>query len=237
MASPSPTEQIEQAEEHKKIGNARFKEGDLKKALGAYHKVFFYVNGLQVPGEKSEASSYTDMMGKSAAASQVPTDRVEDVKRLKESTHLNMAACYLKQGQYSKCVTAATKAMASGPVCKAYFRRGQANLELRNLDEAKEDLERARQLAPTDTAIAAELKRLAQAFKQHDAKEKKKFAKMFGKMAEEDKTDSAAEPRAPVPGAAEQAEAPSATAGGAAADAPMQAAGDAATAPAPGESA
>ena len=36
-----------------------------------------------------------DMMGKSAG-SQVPADKVEGVKRLKQSTHLNMAACYLK---------------------------------------------------------------------------------------------------------------------------------------------
>ncbi|CAK9015435.1 unnamed protein product [Durusdinium trenchii] len=46
---------------------------------------------------------------------------------------------------------------------------GQAHLELRSLDEAKEDFERARELEP-DPAIDKELKRLRQAFSQHDAK-------------------------------------------------------------------
>ena len=41
---------------------------------------------------------------------------------------------------------------------EAYFRRGQAHLELRSLDEAKEDFERARELEP-DPAIDKELKR------------------------------------------------------------------------------
>merc|ERR1712232_23974 len=162
--------------------------GNYKRALGNYHKVFCYVNGLQVPGEKSEASSYTDMMGKSAQGSQVPTDKVESVKRLKQSTHLNMAARYLKTQEHQKCVDACTKALgAAGPISKAYFRRGQAHLELRNLDEAKDDLEQARKLEPGDPALEKELRRLKQAFAQFEAKEKKKYAKMFSKMDKEAK--------------------------------------------------
>eukprot|EP00747_Dinoflagellata_sp_TGD_P004071 gnl/TRDRNA2_/TRDRNA2_110527_c0_seq1.p1 gnl/TRDRNA2_/TRDRNA2_110527_c0~~gnl/TRDRNA2_/TRDRNA2_110527_c0_seq1.p1 ORF type:complete len:127 (-),score=25.10 gnl/TRDRNA2_/TRDRNA2_110527_c0_seq1:80-415(-) len=96
-------DQIKQAEQFKDEGNGRFKEGSYKRALGSYHKVFCYVNGLQVPGENSEASSYANMMGKKADESmQVPRDRVEDVKRLKQSTHLNMAACYLKLAEHQK---------------------------------------------------------------------------------------------------------------------------------------
>merc|ERR1712232_949733 len=160
--------------------------GNYKRALGNYHKVFCYVNGLQVPGEKSEASSYTDMMGKSAQGSQVPTDKVESVKRLKQSTHLNMAACYLKTQEHQKCVDACTKALgAAGPISKAYFRRGQAHLELRNLDEAKDDLEQARKLEPNDPALEKEVRRLKQAFAQFEAKEKKKYAKMFSEMEKE----------------------------------------------------
>merc|ERR1712232_848861 len=190
--------QLEQAEQYKQDGNAHFKEGNYKRALGNYHKVFCYVNGLQVPGEKSEASSYTDMMGKSAG-SQVPDDKVESVKRLKQSTHLNMAARYLKTQEHQKCVDACTKALgAAGPISKAYFRRGQAHLELRNLDEAKDDLEQARKLEPGDPALEKELRRLKQAFAQFEAKEKKKYAKMFSKMEKEPSTEPAAEAD-PVP--------------------------------------
>ncbi|CAJ1446716.1 unnamed protein product, partial [Effrenium voratum] len=122
----------------------------------------------------------------SDASLTVPTDKAQDVQKLKQSTHLNMAACYLKQGEHRKCIDSCTKALAMSPLCKAYFRRGQAHLELRNLDEAKEDFENARQLEP-DPAIDKELKRLKQAYSQHDAKEKKRFAKMFSKMQEEPK--------------------------------------------------
>merc|ERR1712232_532191 len=185
--------QLEQAEQYKQDGNAHFKEGNYKRALGNYHKVFCYVNGLQVPGEKSEASSYTDMMGKSAG-SQVPDDKVESVKRLKQSTHLNMAACYLKTQEHQKCVDACTKALAAAsPVTKAYFRRGQANLELRNLDEAKDDFEHVKKLEPDNKEVEKELRRLKQAFAQYEAKEKKKYAKMFSKMEKEAATETAAE--------------------------------------------
>jgi len=52
--------------------------------------------------------------------------------------------------------------------------------------EAKEDFDRARALEPNDPSIEKELRRLKQAFAQHDAKEKKRFAKMFNRMSEED---------------------------------------------------
>merc|ERR1719336_2158633 len=127
---------------------------------------------------------------------QVPADRVGSVKRLKQSTYLNMAACYLKTQDHHKCVDACTKALAAdAPSSKAYFRRGQAHLELRNLDEAKEDFEQAKRLEPGDQAVERELRRLKQAFAQHDAKEKKKYAKMFSKSEEQAATpaDSARE--------------------------------------------
>lgn len=187
-------QQIQEAESFKAKGNERFKEGDYRKALGAYHRVFCYVNGLQIPGEKSEASSYTDMMGKSNTANLVPVEKVEDMKKLKHSTNLNMAFCYLKLGQHQKCIEAANKALDVQQSPKAFFRRGQAHLELRNLDEAKSDFQEAQRLDPADPAIAAELRRLKAAFAQHEAKEKKKFSKMFAKMSAEDE--------APTPAAA-----------------------------------
>ncbi|CAK9015508.1 unnamed protein product [Durusdinium trenchii] len=168
--------QIGQAETFKQEGNTRFKDQNFRGALGSYHKVFCYLNGLQLPGERNEASQYAEMMGRSAGSLQVPMEKLEDVKKLKQSTHLNMAAC--------------TKALSTSPLSKAYFRRGQAHLELRSLDEAKEDFERARELEP-DPAIDKELKRLRQAFSQHDAKEKKRFAKMFSKMQEETESKEA----------------------------------------------
>eukprot|EP00440_Ansanella_granifera_P010482 gb/GFBE01011369.1/.p1 GENE.gb/GFBE01011369.1/~~gb/GFBE01011369.1/.p1 ORF type:complete len:214 (+),score=63.93 gb/GFBE01011369.1/:1-642(+) len=186
--------QIKEAETYKQQGNARFKEQNFRGALGSYHKVFCYVNGLQLPGEKSEASQYAEMMGRSASGPSVPPEKVEEVRKLKQSTHLNMAACYLKVGEHKKCIDACSKALAAGPLSKAFFRRGQAHLELRNLDEAKMDFEQARALEPNDPAIEKELRRLKAAFSQHDAKEKKRYAKMFSKMKEETKDEAEEQP-------------------------------------------
>mmetsp|Transcript_71238 Transcript_71238/g.112835 ORF Transcript_71238/g.112835 Transcript_71238/m.112835 type:complete len:228 (+) Transcript_71238:106-789(+) len=177
--------QIAEAEKFKQEGNAKFKEQNFQKALAAYWKVFTHVNGLTLPGQKSEADSYAGMLGRSTTGNQVPADKVEDVKRLTQSTHLNMAACYLKQSKHQKCIDACTKALEHGPISKAFFRRGQANLELRNLDEAKSDFEKARELEPNDATIVAELRRLQVAFKQHEQKEKAKFKGMFDKISKE----------------------------------------------------
>eukprot|EP00931_Biecheleriopsis_adriatica_P110464 TRINITY_DN84751_c0_g1_i1.p1 TRINITY_DN84751_c0_g1~~TRINITY_DN84751_c0_g1_i1.p1 ORF type:complete len:223 (-),score=71.85 TRINITY_DN84751_c0_g1_i1:87-755(-) len=186
---------IAEAENYKQQGNDRYKaalkDGNFKKALASYHKVFLYLNGLSMPGEKSQAAQYAEMMGRSASGSAIPQEKVEDVTKLKQSTHLNMAACYLKTAEHKKCVDSCSKALADGPLSKAFFRRGQANLELGNLDEAKLDFEQARDLEPSDPAIEIQLRRLKQAFSQHDAKEKKRFAKMFNKMQEENAKEEA----------------------------------------------
>mmetsp|Transcript_5109 Transcript_5109/g.12247 ORF Transcript_5109/g.12247 Transcript_5109/m.12247 type:complete len:210 (-) Transcript_5109:215-844(-) len=202
--------QIEEAEGYKQRGNDFVKEKEYKKALGAYHKVFLYVNYLQIPGEKSEASSYADMMGKKNQP-QVPAERVEDVKRLKQSTSLNMALCYLKTTQYEKCVDACSKALVGIQNSKAYFRRGEAHLELGNLDEARQDLETAHGLEPESREVASLMQRLKKAEAQQHAKEKKCFAKMFaGKTSDgakdgdgADKDAGACTDKVPEPSAAE----------------------------------
>mmetsp|Transcript_18366 Transcript_18366/g.41533 ORF Transcript_18366/g.41533 Transcript_18366/m.41533 type:complete len:214 (+) Transcript_18366:98-739(+) len=195
--------QLDQAEAFKQQGNAFFKEGNFKRALGNYHKVFCYVNGLQMPGESNQVASCAQMMGRSVTGGQVPKERVEEVKRLKQSTHLNMAACYLKMGAHQKCVESCSKALADGDLPKAYFRRGQAHLELRNLDEAKEDLQKTLALEPDDKATEQQLKRLKQAYAQHDAKEKKRFARMFSKMAEQEPEGEASQKAPEAPEASE----------------------------------
>eukprot|EP00929_Paragymnodinium_shiwhaense_P003319 TRINITY_DN103787_c0_g1_i1.p1 TRINITY_DN103787_c0_g1~~TRINITY_DN103787_c0_g1_i1.p1 ORF type:complete len:211 (+),score=70.65 TRINITY_DN103787_c0_g1_i1:90-722(+) len=179
----SALEQIAEAEVFKQEGNERVKAGEYKKALSSYHKVFLYLNGLSMPGEQSEAAAYSKMIGGSNPAQQVPDDRVEDVKALRATTWMNMGLCYIKTGAYPKCIDVCTKALEVSKQSKAYFRRGQAHLELRHLDEAKADLEMAKDLEPSSTAIQAELKRLKLAFAQHEAKEKKKYSKLFAKMA------------------------------------------------------
>eukprot|EP00927_Polykrikos_kofoidii_P079943 TRINITY_DN76797_c0_g1_i1.p1 TRINITY_DN76797_c0_g1~~TRINITY_DN76797_c0_g1_i1.p1 ORF type:complete len:214 (+),score=54.86 TRINITY_DN76797_c0_g1_i1:97-738(+) len=184
--------QLAEALRFKQEGNTRCQAGEYQKALGSYHKVFCYINGWQMPGEQSEAASYAQMMNKTGNT--VPQKHVEAVQNLRSSTNLNMAMCYLKVGKFPKCIDACTKVLDMNKNSKAFFRRGQAHLEMRNLDEAKADFEEARALEPTNAAITAELRRVKAAFAQHEAKEKKKFSKMFDKMAKESPAETPAAP-------------------------------------------
>lgn len=178
-------EQLKQAETHKDEGNQYFKDGNYKKALGAYHKVFCYVNGLQIPNAASSAEDGNSVSSRAAPPNgQVPKEKVEDLRKLKQSSRLNMAACYLKLEEHQKAVDACTKALELGSSPKAYFRRGQAYLELRNLAGARNDLTKANELTPNDPAIVAELRKLRTALGQANPKERASYAKMFEKPTE-----------------------------------------------------
>lgn len=196
-------EQITQAEAYKDEGNRHYREGNYKRALGAYHKVFCYVNGLQAPADcpaDAAGAGFAGIPGIPsgfAPASQIPRESLPAVKMLKQSTRLNMAACYLKLGEHQKCVDACTTALELGSNSKAHFRRGQAYAELRNLTAARNDLEKAHKLAPDDKTVSAELKKLRAGFAKGDENERKQFAKMFAKASAADEGSTEAAARAP----------------------------------------
>lgn len=153
----------------------RFKEGNHKKALSAYHKVFCYINGLQPQTGNAPVGSNS-----------IPMDKVEDVKKLKLASHLNMAACYLKLEEPHKCVQACTKAIdVSAMSSKAFFRRAQGQAELRNFGDARMDLQRARELSPKNREVAAELHRLKAMTTKTDEDERKQFGGFLDKGPKE----------------------------------------------------
>jgi len=179
---------IEQAEAHKAEGNAHVKSGDYKKALGAYWKVFCFLNGLQMPDEGGAQKVEADT-ARADSNNRVPLAKAKEVKKLKETTHLNMALCYLKKEAKDgrKCVDACNKAIEfGGASSKAYYRRGQGQIELEDFEEARKDLEKARDLEPGDRNIASELRLLEQLAKTARLKEKGKYSGMFEKSVEKD---------------------------------------------------
>jgi peptidyl-prolyl isomerase D len=185
MSNLTPDEQVDVALKHKEDGNGFFKEGNYQKALAQYHKVFLYVNGLSM-GKSSgdgggEAEGLIAMAG-GKGSSQVPDSRVDEVKALKQSTYLNMAACYIKREMYEKAVGVCTKALEIGANPKASFRRGQARMALGDLDGARVDLNAAAAANPTDRAVLQEIRRLEAAEKKAIAKEKKKFQGFFDRL-------------------------------------------------------
>ncbi|CAK0896642.1 unnamed protein product, partial [Prorocentrum cordatum] len=71
-------EQLRQAEAFKAEGNRWYGQEEYRKALGAYHKVFCYVNGLPNLGDRADASEEDKARG-------------ESVRKIKQTVRLNMA--------------------------------------------------------------------------------------------------------------------------------------------------
>eukprot|EP00672_Neobodo_designis_P027612 CAMPEP_0174853956 /NCGR_PEP_ID=MMETSP1114-20130205/29654_1 /TAXON_ID=312471 /ORGANISM="Neobodo designis, Strain CCAP 1951/1" /LENGTH=715 /DNA_ID=CAMNT_0016088623 /DNA_START=43 /DNA_END=2190 /DNA_ORIENTATION=- len=111
-------------------------------------------------------------------------DNTGDNKAKKEeialSCHLNIASCSVKQGLWKIAVSNCTKALEIKPDHpKALYRRGQAQAQLHEHEEAIKDLEKALELSNGDAAVQAELDAVKQRVAAAKAKEKKLFSKMF----------------------------------------------------------
>jgi tetratricopeptide (TPR) repeat protein len=77
---------------------------------------------------------------------------------------------------------------------KAHFRRGKAYLALNDLDRAQDDLQRADQLSPNDSAVRAELTQLRKKQQAADKKQAAVYAGMFARMQSENTTATATTP-------------------------------------------
>ncbi|GMH43027.1 hypothetical protein BSKO_10949 [Bryopsis sp. KO-2023] len=167
---------LDACEKIKDLGNGFFKEGNLESALSRYEQALRY----------ADIDIYT----------MEETREPEDDKRvrlLSASCHSNSAACLLKLERPSDAIPHCSSAIRSLSIdfeetvheenkplyVKTLFRRGQAYLAMKKLDEAMEDFQKARKTSPDDKSILggiAKVKKLDQARRE---KEKKAYAKMF----------------------------------------------------------
>lgn len=84
-----------------------------------------------------------------------------DIKGLKLSCYLNVAACQMRHHNYESVVTNSSKALALQPNnAKALYRRGAALLQLQEYERAREDLTMAQKLEPKNQAVAKQLQLL-----------------------------------------------------------------------------
>ncbi|CAD8105266.1 unnamed protein product [Paramecium sonneborni] len=124
-------EKIKMAQQYKDEGNQYFKNQDWKKALTCYHKVFLYINGLI--SQENELAQY--------AKNQLTTqEETNIIQQLKCQTFGNMAQVYINQQKYDKGREVAKKSLEINKNIKVLYRLAICNIELNNLDEAKEQL-------------------------------------------------------------------------------------------------
>lgn len=161
-----PAEKIAQAKMQKEKGTKYLTSNKINLAIKVYQKVFKYFN--------------------------VETDFTDDLKKEKDNlliaSHLNLALCYLKTNENFLAKEECTKVLELDPQNeKALFRRGQAHLGLASPEIAIKDFQEVLKVQPKNTAASKQIIICNSLIKKQLAKEKKLYANMFDKFAQEDK--------------------------------------------------
>jgi len=130
---------VEEAETAKTAGNDKFKAADYKTAATKYR------DGVKLT---------TDVLdeGKLSGADK------KAVVELKEACQLNLANCNLKLKDWDGAVAECSAVLERAENRKARFRRGDAYTQLGKLKEAREDLQKAVKMDPTDDIVKGKLK-------------------------------------------------------------------------------
>ncbi|KAL6056076.1 peptidyl-prolyl cis-trans isomerase cpr6 [Balamuthia mandrillaris] len=179
-------EKIQIATNHKNEGNEHFKAKDYRKALGQYHRAYLYLKGFR--GSSGGNTDFIQQMaGSNTSGASLNTEEREQVTSLLVAVHCNMAVCHLELKMAERAVEDCNNALKIDNKCtKALFRKGQAYLQLRDTDRAKEALQNASQLAPKDSAILRELRKVREMEQTQKDKQKKAFAGLFDRMNKEE---------------------------------------------------
>nr|XP_023026363.1 peptidyl-prolyl cis-trans isomerase FKBP4-like [Leptinotarsa decemlineata] len=103
------------------------------------------------------------------------------------ASYLNISLCQLKLGDYPKARDAATSALDIDPNNeKAFYRRGQALLNLKEPDLASKDFMRCLEINPDNTVVKCKLDFCKKIIRKQLYEEKKIYANMFDKFAKMD---------------------------------------------------
>ncbi|KAJ3101105.1 hypothetical protein HK100_004599 [Physocladia obscura] len=179
------------AGEVKNVGTWLFKDGEYALAKGKYEKAVRYLDAVGLDLEDSE---------------NVEVSVRKEWVALKVACLLNVAMCALKLSQHVSAISECTNVLATRErltsrtdglesvvtrmdAAKALFRRGQARIGVKEYEGAVEDLAAAVALAPEDKVIARELGVARRAVREGEEKVKKMYAKMFGIVKDDVKTE------------------------------------------------
>lgn len=161
-----PAEKIEQAKMQKEKGTKYLTSDKINLAIKVYQKVFKYLN---------TESEFTD-------------DLKKERDSLLVAVRLNLALCYLKTNENFLVKEQCDEALElDSQNEKALFRRGQAHLGLASPEIAINDFQEVLKIQPKNTAASKQILICNSLIKKQLIKEKKLYANMFDKFAQEDK--------------------------------------------------
>ncbi|KAM4819763.1 peptidyl-prolyl cis-trans isomerase FKBP4 isoform 1-T1 [Thomomys bottae] len=170
----SSEEKLEQSAIAKERGTAYFKDGKYKQALLQYKKI---VSWLEYE------SSFS-------------SEELQKASPLRLASHLNLAMCHLKLQAFPAAIESCNKALElDSQNEKGLFRRGEAHLAVNDFDLARADFQKVLQFYPSNKAAKTQLAVCQQRIRKQLAREKRLYANMFERLAEEelkqDKTEVA----------------------------------------------
>ena len=190
---------LAKAEAYKAEGNALVGKGDFRGAASKYVRVFAYagmgnpmppmaqlMGATQPPSSKQQAAELADTKAEEAT-------RQDRIAVLVKATNLNLSLCFLKLGEAEKAVKYASRVLEKEQGhAKALLRRGSAYLELRDVENAGRDFDRAEAaMSEAEAAGSAALlkharAKLKQLKKKQLKKQQKKFAGFFDRLKQAD---------------------------------------------------
>ncbi|KAL2319318.1 hypothetical protein Fmac_028287 [Flemingia macrophylla] len=195
----STQEKIEAAGKKKEEGNALFKAGKYTRASKRYEKVikyklnvYFYPLSFQCI---SRDIFVTETLSQAVKFIEYDTPFSEEEKKsskaLKVACNLNNAACKLKLKDYKQAEKLCTKVLdLESTNVKALYRRGQAYIQLADLDLAELDIKKALEIDPNNRDVKIEYKTLKEKMKEYNRKEAKFYGNMFNKLHKLDSVES-----------------------------------------------
>lgn len=156
------------ASDLKEYGNKAFKAGDIETGIEKYQKGLRYLNEYPAASEND------------------PKDLQANIDAIRFTLHSNSALLANKTKRFAEAqkwagfaIDAAPKDVKNTDKAKAYFRRAQARVASKDLEEALNDYEEAAKLAPEDAAIKNELARTKKTLQDSLKKEKDNLKKFF----------------------------------------------------------
>lgn len=108
-------------------------------------------------------------------------------KSLLLASYLNQAICHLKLNEPVPAKRHADDAIDVDPSnAKAFYRRGLANIGIKEAEDAKKDFFRVLELEPDNKAAKQQIAVCDRLIKQHKERERQVYSRMFEKFAQSD---------------------------------------------------
>ncbi|EDV96542.1 GH16309 [Drosophila grimshawi] len=150
-------------------GNHFYKLGHYHEARAKYRKANRYYTMLR-----------TSFEGQQPKRNHCSNSDLRKLDAFSVVNNINMAAVELKLGNYQYAKYECSEAIRLDPSCsKAFYRRGQAQRELRNYEEAINDLKHAHNLLPENKQILNELNSAKQLLAEYNKQQRNALKNLF----------------------------------------------------------